>query len=127
MSDTWPRTFVIVCHRGINRAGKAAKRPFGTIVNVWRESVYERMYAAGFEEVGSNSSACAWVQRIDLGSLEELDALHAAIDAKTATVSTRGIDAPTVATLQKREPFVNRGQDGRVRTVKGDLSLGRAR
>jgi hypothetical protein len=126
--DTWPRTYVVVAHRGLTRSGEVAKRPCGTIVNLWRESLYERMYAAGTEEADSNTASCAWVQRIAVASVEDRDALREAIGAKTATISLDGIDAETKATLQQRVPFINRSRtDGRVRTAKGDLSLGGGR
>ncbi len=122
----WPRTYVLLAYRGVRPDGSPGKHPLGTVLACWEEAQYESMYAAGDEERGSNSATCGWWQRVDVASQEDLDALRDAISEKRESIDTVGIDRETQSTLAERTRFVNRGSDGRVRTVKGERTRRKA-
>ena len=83
------------------------------------------MYAQGAE--AADDTLDTWLQRLDVESEEDRDALKDGITDRVAAIDLTGIDQPTRDLLRRRIRFVNRGQDGRIRSVKGALTIGAPR
>lgn len=112
----YPLTMILQCARGTR-----GSLPVGLVLNWWTEREYERDYGRGDLEPQCKSLEVVWMQRLQIDTAEDFAALRLAMDERRLRVTLDGLDTQTQATLQRRERYDNRGSDGRLRTVKGEV------
>ncbi len=118
MADQWPRDFIIMCARGFDYLGNPKPgTPIGRVLGIWEEDLWESDYADGANTSGDTMEN--WIQRITVDSQEAFDALEWSIKSRAEKISLAGLDITSKAQLRRRERVLNRGQDNRVRTIKG--------